>query len=97
MRTQLVTLKFGFSAGKEKLKNVVLREPTVGDYMAAEIDAPVYRQYAFKVALACRLIEKVEGFDGQVTLGMMKELKPADVGILSAALDKLEGDGEGNG
>ena len=70
-------------------------EPTVADYIAAEVDAPVYRQYAFKVALISRLIEKLEGFDGEVTMGMMKELKPVDVARLSDALTQLEEGDEG--
>ena len=70
MRTQLVTLKLGFKVNEQRLKDVVLREPTVADYIAAEVNAPVYRQYAFKVALISRLIEKLEGFDGEVTMGM---------------------------
>ena len=86
MRTQLVTLKLGFKVNEQRLKDVVLREPTVADYIAAEVNAPVYRQYAFKVALISRLIEKLEGFDGEVTMGMMKELKPVDVARLSDAL-----------
>ena len=88
MRTQLVTLKLGFKVNEQRLKDVVLREPTVADYIAAEVNAPVYRQYAFKVALISRLIEKLEGFDGEVTMGMMKELKPVDVARLSDALDQ---------
>ena len=56
---------------------------------------PVYRQYAFKVALISRLIEKLEGFDGEVTMGMMKELKPVDVARLSDALTQLEEGDEG--
>lgn len=86
MRTQLATLKLGFKVNEQRLKDVVLREPTVADYIAAEVNAPVYRQYAFKVALISRLIEKLEGFDGEVTMGMMKELKPVDVARLSDAL-----------
>ena len=95
MRTQLVSLRHGFLVGGQRLKDVVLREPTVSDYIAAEVDAPVYRQYAFKVALISRLIEKLEGFDGKVTMGMMKELKPADVGLLADGLTKLEEDSTG--
>lgn len=95
MRTQLVTLKLGFKVNEQQLKDVVLREPTVADYIAAEVNAPVYRQYAFKVALISRLIEKLEGFDGEVTMGMMKELKPVDVARLSDALTQLEEGDEG--
>ena len=36
MRTQVVTLKHGFKVGGEYLKDVVLREPCVGDMIKAE-------------------------------------------------------------
>ena len=54
MRTQLVTLKLGFKVNEQRLKDVVLREPTVADYIAAEVNAPVYRQYGCKAANAGR-------------------------------------------
>ena len=42
MITQAITLKHGFMVGGNAHKDIVLREPTLGDMMAAEEEAPVY-------------------------------------------------------
>ena len=93
MITQAVTLKYGFSIGGEALPDVILREPTLGDMMAAEEEAPVYNQIAFRAALACRCIEKVDVFDGVITLNMMRALKPDDWRIIAKAVDDMEAAG----
>ena len=93
MITKAITLKHGFMVGGNAHKDIVLREPTLGDMMAAEEEAPVYNQIAFRAALACRCIEKVDGFDGVITLNMMRALKPADWRIIAKAVDDMEAAG----
>ena len=97
MRTQIVTLKRGITYKDEQHKVVVLREPAVRDYMAAEEEVAVYKSFSFKVAVIARLIEKVEGLpeDAIVTLNMLKALHPKDMNLLFDALDVLEVE-EGN-
>lgn len=96
MRTQIVTLKKGFKLGEHYYKDVVLREANLGDLMAAESDAPAYNPISFKAALICRCIEKVEGVDVPITIGMMRELTPTDWNILSKGYDDLEQVGNGS-
>lgn len=93
MITQAITLKHGFVVAGEAFTDIVMREPTLGDMMAAEEDAPVYNQIAFRAALACRCIEKVDGYDGVITLNMMRALKPADWRIIAKAMDDVEAAG----
>ncbi|WP_274570670.1 phage tail assembly protein [Neisseria leonii] len=95
MRTQVITLKHGFSVGGKAYQDVVLRAPNLGDLMAAEDDAPAYNPISFKVALCCRCIEKLEGADVPVTMGMMRALQPADWQILSKAMDDWDQEGKG--
>ena len=97
MRTQIVNLNQGITYKDEQHKVVVLREPMVRDYMAAEDVAEVYKSYSYKVALISKLIEKVDGLpeDAIVTLNMLKALHPKDMKLLFAALDDLEVE-EGN-
>ena len=97
MRTQIVNLKRGITYKDEQHKVVVLREPMVRDYMAAEEVAEVYKTYSYRVALILKLIEKVEGLpeDAIVTLNMLKALPPKDMRLLFKGLDALEEE-EGN-
>ena len=96
MRTQIITLKKGFKVGDQYHKDVVLREANLGDMMAAENDAPAYNPISFKAALICRCIEKVDGVDVPVSIGMMQELSPTDWNILARGFDGLEEAGNGS-
>lgn len=93
MRTKIITLKQGFKVGNEYFKDVVVREANLGDMMAAENDAPAYNPISFKAALICRCIEKVEGVDVPISIGMMKELSPSDWNLLAHGFDSLESAG----
>ena len=94
MRTQVVTLKHGFKVGGEYLRDVVLREPCVGDMIKAESLLPANGgSIAFRSALVATCIEKLDGADFPVTVAMVGELKLADYNILIDALGQLEADG----
>ena len=62
-------------------------------YSAVGSNLTLANQIAFRAALACRCIEKVDGFDGVITLNMMRALKPADWRIIAKAVDDMEAAG----
>lgn len=90
MRTQIISLKTGFQFDGKYYTDVVVREASLGDMMAAENDAPAYNPISFKAALICRCIEKVEGIDTPITMSMMRELSPKDWHLLARGFDALE-------
>lgn len=95
--TEHVVLKHGIKIGETHYKELVLREPCLGDMMMAEQEYPTWNGLAFRVALVRQCIERVVDLDNiPVTTSMLKEMKPSDWNTLSVALNKLEG-AEGNG
>ena len=83
-----VVLKRGLKIGSKVHSSIDLREPTLGDMMAAEDEAPAYKGVGYRVALIAQCITKVGDFTGPVTSKMLASLHPSDFQALSAALDE---------
>jgi phage FluMu protein gp41 len=87
-------IKHGFIIGGQAHKDFVLRESTVEDLLDAELLADVTKPLNFAAQLMVRQLEQVGGFDGPVTIGMIRKLKPADWRILRDAQTKVDALGE---
>lgn len=88
--------KYGLKIKDVSQKEFVLREASTDDLFAAEGDASaVQTPLTYEGALAARQLVSVGTYDGPVSLGMLRTLKPLDFALLRAAqgeLDRLLGE-----
>ena len=94
MRTQLVTLKRGIKVGDEYYKDVVLREPIVEDMINAEQIAVGRGEIAFRTAMLCVCIDRVDGCDVPLTPKMLSQIDLPDYNQLLDVFEALQKQGD---
>ena len=95
--TKQVTLQFGLKIGDTMHKTITLKQPFMGDMMAAEEIAPAEKKISYRMALICQCITAVGSYKGVVTMDLLSRLHPADFTALSQCLDEVEVEGKSVG
>lgn len=95
-----MTLKHGFQIDGVAYVKFDMREATVDDMLEAEMEAGVHTPLNFNTQMLSRQITKITSasgkdvFEGPVTVGMIRKLKPADFRVLRAKQMEIDALGE---
>lgn len=98
--TKTVTLSTGISIEGTLYNQFELREPVLGDMMAAELSCPVENIIGYNAELICQVLVVVRSASGEQFVGpftgkMLKNLKQADYMALRNAMNALQSLGNG--